>query len=88
MRDAPHRLGITRNFGVLPQPQREWIDDPIAYRGGALSFTERSDERLKALRAAIAVAEALAEQHARLIDANQAVRLQVDQWATQFQRVV
>ncbi len=88
MRDAPHKLGITRNFGVSPPPQREWVDDPIAYRGGALSFTERSDERLKALRAAIAVAEALAEQHARLMDANQAVRLQVEQWATQFQRVV
>ncbi|HTU53655.1 MAG TPA: glycosyltransferase family 2 protein [Acetobacteraceae bacterium] len=88
MRDAPHRLGITRNFGALPPPQKEWVDDPIAYRGGVLSFTERSDERLKALRSAIAVVEALADQHARLIDANHAVRLQVEQWAAQFRRVI
>ncbi len=88
LRDAPEKLGVAQNFGALPPPGKEWIDDPIAYRGRPLAFTERSDERLKALRAAIAVAEGLAEQHARLIDGNHAIRLQVDQWAMQFQRVV
>jgi glycosyltransferase involved in cell wall biosynthesis len=87
-RDAPQKLGLTENFGALGQPRTEWIDDPIPYHGRPLAFTEASDEKLKALRAAIAVGEALAEQHARLVDTNQAVRLQVDQWAMQFQRVV
>jgi Glycosyl transferase family 2 len=88
LRDAPEKLGIAENFDSLPPPAQSWIDDPIPYRGRPLAFTQPGDERLKALRAVIAVAESLAQQHARLIDGNQAVRLQVDQWAMQFQRLV
>lgn len=88
LRDAPDKLGLTADFGAFPPPSAEWIDDRIAYSGGPLQFTAPGDERLKALRAVVAAAEALAEQHARLIDTNHAVKLQVDQWAMQFRRVV
>jgi Glycosyl transferase family 2 len=88
LRNAPEQLGLAQDFGSFPAANEEWIDDRIGYSGGPLAFTEPSDEPLKALRGVIAVAEALAEQHARLIDTNSAVRLQVDQWAMQFQRVV
>ncbi|HUA77880.1 MAG TPA: glycosyltransferase family 2 protein [Acetobacteraceae bacterium] len=88
LRDAPQKSGIAQNIDVLPRPARDWVDDPIPYCGEPLAFTGQSDEKLIALRAAIACAEALAEQHARLIDSNQAVKLQVDQWTTQFHRVV
>lgn len=88
LRNTPDKLGLAANFGAFPPPSGAWIDDRIAYAGGPLQFTVAGDERLKALRAVVAVAEGLAEQHARLIDTNHAVKLQVDQWATQFQRVV
>lgn len=88
LRDAPHMLGLTEDFGSLSPPREEWIDDRIGYYGGALTFTEPSDARFRALRSAISVAQSLAEQHGRLVDTNHAVRLQVEQWATQFQRVV
>lgn len=88
LRDAPDKLGLPANFGAFPPVSEEWIDDQIAYSGRALTFTELGDERLKALRAVIAVAENLAEQHARLVDSNHAVKLQVDQLAMQFQREV
>ncbi|MGH7081903.1 MAG: hypothetical protein ACREFV_05475 [Acetobacteraceae bacterium] len=88
LRDAPDKLGLAADFGAFPPPSEEWIDDRIAYSGGPLQFTLPGDERLKALRAVLAMAEGLAEQHARLIDTNHAVKLQVDQWAMQFQRVV
>ncbi len=88
LRDAPERLGLTENFGAFPAADDTWIDDRIAYAGGPLLFTEVGDERLHALRAVIAMAEGLAEQHAQLIDTNHAVRLQVDQWASQFQRLI
>ena len=87
LRNAPERLGLKQDFGTFPIPSEEWIDDRIGYSGGPLVFTEPGDESMKALRSVIAVAEALAEQHARLIDTNSAVRLQVDQWAMQFQRI-
>ena len=88
LRDTPEKLGLPLDFGNFPPPSQEWVEDRIAYSGGPLAFTESGDERLKALRAVIAAAERLAEQHARLIDTNHAVKLQVDQWAMQFQRVV
>ena len=88
LRDAPHMLGLTQDFGSLPPPREEWIDDQISYYGGTLAFTKSSDARLKALRSTIALAQSLAEQHGRLVDTNQAVRLQVEQWAIQFQRIV
>lgn len=88
LRDSPEKLGLPDNFGGFPEPREEWIDDRIPYAGGPLAFTEPCDERLKALRAVIAAVEGLAVQHARLIDMNNAVRLQVDQWAMQFQRVI
>lgn len=88
LRDAPHMLGLTNDFASLPPPNEEWIDDRISYYGGALAFTEPSDARLNGLRSAVTVAQSLAEQHGRLVDTNQAVRLQVEQWAMQFQRLV
>ncbi len=88
LRDAPGKLGLLANFGAFPQPSEDWIEDRIAYSGGPLAFTKPADERLKAVRTVIAMAEGLAEQHARLIDTNHAIKLQIDQWTMQFQRVV
>lgn len=86
MRDAPERLLADENFMRGPVQGLDLVTDPIAYNGGMLTFTQRSDDRLKAIRNLMHLAEALAAQHGRLMDGNEAIRAQVDRWNATVER--
>jgi hypothetical protein len=77
LRDDPASLVRNPAFLVPGPPKGGLIDDPIEYLGGPLRHTEPADPLLKALSSLAAYGEALANQHARLVDANEGVRLQV-----------
>jgi hypothetical protein len=76
LRDQPASLVRNPAF-LVPPPQGGLVDDPLEYLGGELRYTEPGDPLLKALSAVAAYGEALANQHARLVDSNEGVRLQV-----------
>jgi hypothetical protein len=63
------------------------VMDPIQYVGTTLRYTEQSDDRMKAVTTLAAYAEALAAQHARLVDENTAVRALVHSWAADIKRI-
>jgi hypothetical protein len=77
IRDDP--AALLRDPGFLsPDLSRdELIEDPIDYRGGDLQHTEPSDPVMRAIASVAAFGEALASQHARLLDTNEGVRLQL-----------
>jgi hypothetical protein len=88
LKERPHDLLYNRGFVEATNPGVETIIDPIQYGGMPLRYTELSDDRMKAVRVLAAYAEALAAQHARLIDENTAVRALVDGWAAEIKRLL
>ena len=64
------------------------VEDPIDYRGGELRHTEPGDPMMKALAALAAFGEALASQHARLLDTNEGARLQMHNWSLTWTQLV
>jgi hypothetical protein len=87
IRDDP--ASLLRNSGFLAPgaPAGGLVDDPIAYLGGPLRHTEAGDEVMKAVAAVAAFGEALASQHARLLDTNEGARLQVHNWSLTWSRL-
>ncbi len=63
------------------------IEDPIDYLGGALRHTVAADPALKAAASLAAFGEALASQHARLLDTNEGARLQAHNWSLTWTRL-
>ncbi len=53
------------------------IDDPIDYQGGELRHTVPGDPAMKAIAGLAAYGDALAKQHALLLDTNEGARLQM-----------
>jgi hypothetical protein len=81
IRDRPHEMLRNPAFLTPTYANRDLIADPIAYLGGPLAYTLPGDPMMKAVRAMTSYAEMLAEEHARLIDTNEGVRLQSEQHA-------
>jgi hypothetical protein len=77
IRDDP--AALLRNPGFLSPgaPETGLIEDPIDYRGGDLRHTLPGDPAMKAVATLAAFGEALAAQHARLLDTNEGARLQM-----------
>jgi hypothetical protein len=88
MKERPHDLFYNRDFIEAINPGVQTVIDPIQYSGTALRYTERSDDRMKAVSVLAAYAEELAIQHARLIDENSAVRALVHGWAGDIERLL
>ena len=82
LRDTPEM--ILRNPGHMAPSHADLdlVDDPIDYLGGALRYTQPSDPAVKALRSVLAYSELLAQQHGRLRDTNEGVRMQTQHWAS------
>jgi hypothetical protein len=76
IRSNPAVLLRNADFIAGELPPGGLVDDPIDYRGGELRYTLPGDPAMKAIAVLAAFGEALAVQHARLIDSNEGVRLQ------------
>ncbi len=74
---------LLRNEGFLSPgaPETGLVEDPIDYQGGELRHTVAGDPMMKAIAGITAFGEALATQHARLLDTNEGARLQVHNWS-------
>jgi hypothetical protein len=81
IRDRPHEMLRNPAFLAPTYAHRDLVMDPIIYLGGPLAYTVPGDPMMKAVRAMTSYAEMLAEEHARLIDTNEGVRLQSEQHA-------
>ena len=81
IRNDPAQLLLDPGFLAPGAPEGGLIDDPIDYLGGELRHTVASDPAMKAIAALAAYGEALAGQHARLLDTNEGVRLQAHNWS-------
>ena len=81
IRDDP--ASLLRNPGFLSPgaPATGLVEDPIDYLGGELRHTVAGDPAMKAIAALAAFGEALALQHARLLDTNEGARLQMHNWS-------
>ena len=88
LRDDPASLLLGRDFLSYVPAQMDLVDDPISYAGGQLRYSEAIDPRMKAVSVIAAYAEALARQHARLIDGVPAVRDLVDKAASELTQIV
>jgi hypothetical protein len=88
IRDDP--ASLLRNPGFLAPgaPETGLVEDPIDYRGGELRHTVPGDPMMKALAALAAFGEALASQHARLLDTNEGARLQMHNWSLTWTQLV
>lgn len=87
MRDDPGHLLGDPNFMGGGNAGLDLVEDPIAYRGAALTLTAPVDANLHAVRAMAHAAEALAVAHGRLLDENAALRTQMRLWNTEFRRL-
>ena len=79
---------LLRNPEFLAPVLPGLVEDPIDYQGGALRHTEPGDPLMKAVAGLVAFGEALAVQHARLLDTNEGARLQVHNLSLTWGRVV
>ena len=77
LRDRP--AALLRNPGFLHPgaPPGGLVDDPLQYLGGDLRHTRHDDPAMKAVATLAAFGEALAAQHAHLLDSNEGARLQM-----------
>jgi hypothetical protein len=87
----PEWLFVDQSFlhGRAP----EWVEggvveDPIAYLGGKLRYTEAEDAPHQALRSAVSYALHLAERHGELLDALPEARSLSDQKDSAYQQVL
>jgi hypothetical protein len=78
LRDRPEALLRDPGFMRPSHAARDLIDDPIAYQGERLRYTQSGDPAMKAIRVIAGYAELLAQQHGRLIDSNEGMRLQTN----------
>ena len=88
IRDNPAAVLLDQAFVEFVPSDDKVIDDPIAYAGTALRYTQPGDPRMKAISVVAAYAESLAQQHGRLIDGNPAVRMTVENLATQWTQIL
>ena len=88
IRDDP--AALLRNPGFLAPgaPEGGLVEDPIDYLGGPLQHTMPGDASMKAVAALAAFGEALAGQHARLLDTNEGARLQMHNLALTWTRLM
>ncbi len=87
MRDDPGHLLGDPNFMGGGNAGLDLVEDPIDYRGAALTHTPFVDPNLHAVRAMAHAAEVLAVAHGRLLDENAALRTQTRLWNTEFRRL-
>jgi hypothetical protein len=86
IRDDPATLLRDPAFLSPDTPPTGLVEDAIDYRGGELRHTIAGDALMKAIAGLTAYGEALAAQHARLLDSNEGARLQVHNWALTWTR--
>lgn len=80
LRDTPGTL-VGNPLYFSPGADRSIAEEaPLAYRGGALRYTEPADPALKALELLLRYAEQLARSHGRLIDQSVEARRLADGW--------
>lgn len=87
IRDKPASLLRNPAFPALGEPEAGLADNPVQYLGGELRYTEEADPAMKAVAGLAAFGEALAAQHARLLDTNEGARLQVHNWSLTWTRL-
>ena len=87
IRDDPAALLRDPGFLSPEAPEGGLVEDPIDYLGGELRHTLPGDAAMKALAGLAAFGEALAAQHARLLDTNEGIRLQVHNWSLTWTQV-
>lgn len=81
LRDDPGRLLTNPAFMATTPPAIPLVEDPIAYAGLPLRYTQAGDPLLKAVRCLAAGAEQLARHHGRLLADDPAARAQADRWS-------
>ncbi len=81
LRDDPAQLLSNPAFLATAPPPIPLTEDPIAYAGLPLRFTQPSDPLMKAVRCLAAAAERLARQHGRLLAADPDTRARADRWS-------
>ena len=86
IRDNPAAILRNPDFLADTTPP-DLVDDPIDYLGGELRHTLPGDPLMKAIAGLAAFGEALANQHARLLDTNEGARLQMHNLSLTWNRV-
>jgi hypothetical protein len=87
IRNDPASLLRDAGFIAPSAPATGLVEDPIDYQGGELRHTVAGDPMMKAIAGIAAFGEALATQHARLLDTNEGARLQVHNWSLTWTRM-
>ena len=88
LRDDPAKVLLDPAFLCYAPNEADIVDDPIAYAGGPLRYTEMVDPRMKTVSVITGYAEALAQQHARLIDEVPPARALVEKSALEWTQIV
>jgi len=88
LRETPEALLLDQDYMQGFSAAQISVDDPIEYLGGPLQYTTAADPRMRALQSVLAYAEALANQHGRLVDANESLREQLDLQSRTFSHLV
>lgn len=88
MRDDPKSLLRNPHFMGFKNEVPELIEDPIAYRGGALRYTPDNDEAMRAVKCLMGFYEECALRHGRLLDRFPEVREAVREWEMQVEKIL
>jgi hypothetical protein len=80
LRDRPQELLRSAHFMGFKNESVDLIDDPIDYRGGALTYTPKSDEAMRAVQCLMGFLDDMSRRHGRLLDHFPEARQAVREW--------
>jgi glycosyltransferase involved in cell wall biosynthesis len=82
LRDRPQDLLRSAHFMGFKNETPGLVDDPIAYRGGPLKYTPRSDEAMRAVRCLMGFLFEISQRHGQVLDQFPEVRRAIRDWET------
>jgi glycosyltransferase involved in cell wall biosynthesis len=80
LRERPQELLRSGHFMGFKNESVDLIDDPIDYRGGALKYTPKTDEAMRAVQCLMGFLDDMSRRHGRLLDHFPEARAAVREW--------